>query len=286
MIQDFDFEPEFSSGTLTGYVLMPRELANLKLWLKKGDTGFLPGHAIADLWFLANTEPGEFRHSRGFTVKFKAGWCCWSNKALAERWGWTRAKVEELLQQLEATGMILRHEENQYCTPIELLDYRPNFSIKSGTEIVSDEAATKQPLSSDEAATKQPLSSGSAQRESLEGDDRGERHFREANLPGREEFLAACSMRGIPEWRSVREFNWRDEEPEKRWPRANWQRAVTTLLDRWREEGSPVQPPNFRVVEKNGARRERGEILQQLALAKKNGADGEVASLEKELEAV
>ena len=169
MIKDFDFEPEFCSATLTGYVLMPRDLANLTLWLKKGDTGFLPGHAIADLWFLANTEAGEYRHSRGFTVKYKAGWCCWSNKALAERWGWTRVKVEELMQQFEKAGMILRHEVNQYCYPMELLDYRPNFSIKSGTEIVSDEAATEQPKSSDEAATKQRRNTEGVKREYLEG---------------------------------------------------------------------------------------------------------------------
>lgn len=121
-MKEFDFTPEASTGDLTGYVLMPRELANLAVWKKRP---FSAGQAVADLYMLANTEAGEFRPKKGGTCEYKAGWVLWSNRGLAERWGWRKDDIEAFMRKLECAEIIRRHATAQDWKAVELADYRP-----------------------------------------------------------------------------------------------------------------------------------------------------------------
>lgn len=120
-LKDFDFNPEVSTSDLVGCVGIMRELADTKLWKKKP---FDVAHAIIDLHMLANTAPGEWKTEAGATVTYKAGWCIWSNRSLAERWGWRQESVESLLKQLEELGWIRRHSIGQRWKAIELVHWR------------------------------------------------------------------------------------------------------------------------------------------------------------------
>lgn len=110
--------------------------------------------------------------------------------------------------------------------------------------------------------------------------------FPEIKVPGEKEFITACTNRGIPAWRAALEYAWRSERPAARWPTVNWMTAVTWLFEKWRSEGAPQDPPRSRTASnKETSKRERGEILQALEVAKKSGAAEDVARLQEELNA-
>lgn len=96
----------------------------------------------------------------------------------------------------------------------------------------------------------------------MKGNERGTpRHpdFPEIEVPGLGEFVAACELRGVPRAFAEAEHAWRSERPAERWPRgANWQTAVTSTFNRWRERGVAPQ--------KNGAdkKRERWQVERDL----------------------
>lgn len=121
-MKDFDFQPQSSTGSLLGSVVLPRSLTDLSIWKK---TPFDPAHAIADLYLLANSTNGTHRLSRGVVVEYEAGECLWSNKGLAERWGWRRESVERFMVELEKSEIIRRREIDQYGKVIKLLEYEP-----------------------------------------------------------------------------------------------------------------------------------------------------------------
>lgn len=138
-MKDVDFEPELSAGQLIGGAVLPREVADLTIWKK---TPFDAGHALTDIYMLANTESGQHRLKRGPVVDYRPGWCLWSNKALAARWGWRRDAVERFLVELEKSEIIRRHDIAQYGKVIELIEFGQPFGHPTGSE----RAANGQPF--------------------------------------------------------------------------------------------------------------------------------------------
>jgi hypothetical protein len=130
-MKDFDFTPATSASDLTGHVLMPRGVASLSVWKKKP---YDAAHALADLFVKANTEAGEWTNNRGLTIAYQAGWVIWTNKGLAEEWGWRRESVERFMVELEKSDIIRRHDVGQYGKVIELLDYVQPDGHRTDTE--------------------------------------------------------------------------------------------------------------------------------------------------------
>lgn len=130
-MKDFDFTPETNASDLTGYVLMPRGVSALSVWQKKP---FDAAHALADLFVKANTDAGEWTNNRGMVIKYQAGWVIWTNKGLAESWGWRRESVERFMVELEKSEVIRRHEVGQYGKVIELLEYVQPIGHPNGSE--------------------------------------------------------------------------------------------------------------------------------------------------------
>lgn len=81
----------------------------------------------------------------------------------------------------------------------------------------------------------------------------GAPQFDEIVVPGLEEFVSACELRGVPRWYAENEHAYRSERPADRWPvGANWQAAVTRTFTRWRADGSPKECGKNGSTGKNG----------------------------------
>ncbi|HLP41243.1 MAG TPA: hypothetical protein VK465_07025 [Fibrobacteria bacterium] len=90
-------------------------------WVWK-DKPFSKGQAWIDLILLAHHNPCKKLIS-GVLVPMEEGQLAWPKYLLAERWGWSRDKVERFLKTLEADAMI-RQQTSQLTTIITLLNYK------------------------------------------------------------------------------------------------------------------------------------------------------------------
>lgn len=120
---------------LEGTVTIDRRIARHPLWLRKP---FSDGHAMLDLFVLANNRAGEME-KRGIYAALERGQCGWSELGLADRWGWSRTKVRGFLTQLEKRGTISRSVSN-LTTVITLTNY-DTYNPDSG--VFSDEKNTR-----------------------------------------------------------------------------------------------------------------------------------------------
>lgn len=108
---------------LGGYMLIYRKMLNDPLWLSER---FTKAQAWMDLLFLANYEDGYIVVGNGENVPVKRGQCAWSKERLAQRWKWSRGKVERFLIHLIEQGTIQRIEQGKIgrkTTIINILNY-------------------------------------------------------------------------------------------------------------------------------------------------------------------
>lgn len=85
-----------------GWVLLHRSIQDHEFW---NDKPFNKALAWVDLIMLAAFED----HSiwvRGIEINVKRGQVAWSQKALAQRWGWSRGKVERFMKVLKTKQQI------------------------------------------------------------------------------------------------------------------------------------------------------------------------------------
>jgi hypothetical protein len=103
-----------------GYSWHPIMRSILDHWLWK-DKPFSKGQAWIDMILLAHHNPSK-RMISGQMVPMTEGQLAWPKYKLADRWGWSRDKVERFVSCLEADEM-LRQETSQLTTVITLLNY-------------------------------------------------------------------------------------------------------------------------------------------------------------------
>jgi hypothetical protein len=119
-MKDFDFQrPTQKTPSLSGHVMMPRDLAELTVFKRKP---FDEGRALVDLWFVANRDSGSWKSDRGQVLEYQPGDVLWSAVGLADRWGWERHTVRKFLDVLKSAGIVelLKHPHGFI---IRLLDY-------------------------------------------------------------------------------------------------------------------------------------------------------------------
>lgn len=242
--------------------------------------------AFADLWAWANDRPRTIEVGTGRALKLARGQLAYAQTTLAKLWRWSVEKVKAFLIELQNEGLITFDCSNT-TTIITVLDYTiynadstPEPATKTATESGTETGIEPGTASATKSAQK--LEVGSKKGEARDP------QFDEIAVPGLGEYIASCSVRGIPEAIARKDHAWRSEQPSRRWPTAHWQTAVTSLFERWRDSGAPGG--NF--GKKNGAAnlektgsRERGEILQALSLARAQKNAAEIEQLEKELRA-
>lgn len=85
-----------------GWIKLYRCIQGNPLWQERP---FDRGRAWVDLILLANHRDG-YLHKRGIKIDVKRGQVGWSERALAERWGWSRGKVTRFLHELKMEQQI------------------------------------------------------------------------------------------------------------------------------------------------------------------------------------
>ena len=88
---------------ITGWISLHRKIAENFLWKEKP---FSKGQAWVDLLLLTNHKKGLLKVKNGLTVVINRGECGYSVLALAERWGWSRGKVNRFMKLLKNEKMI------------------------------------------------------------------------------------------------------------------------------------------------------------------------------------
>lgn len=87
----------------TGWIRIYRQLVDSEIWQFRP---FQKGQAWIDLLMLTNWESGIVTVKNGMTININRGECGWSVVKLANRWGWSRGKVDRFLCYLEEQKMI------------------------------------------------------------------------------------------------------------------------------------------------------------------------------------
>lgn len=112
-----------------GWVSLYRSLAHSDLWLSEK---FTRGQAWVDMLMNANHTNGYIR-VRGNRVHLARGQLGWSQKTLAERWGWSRGKVIRFFNELEGDGMIVQ-QKNTVTSIITVTNYSEYQKNEQQTE--------------------------------------------------------------------------------------------------------------------------------------------------------
>lgn len=247
---------------------MPKELIDYEFLNQAAAS---PKDALIDLWFLANDRQ-RTAMINGRRVPLKRGQLAWAQGSLARRWRWSPEKVKRFLVEAQDERLIT-FEASKTVTIITVIDYtvyNADSATVTGTETATEpasetgtESGTETVLEpASEAEQKWEVGSGKLEggRRPRDPEVRGPNQFPEVEVPGLDEFVAACSVRGIPAWYAENEHAWRSERPAQRWPLgANWQTAVTSTALRWRAQGAPLLQG-----QKNGAKKSVWETQTQL----------------------
>ena len=101
-----------------GWISIHRQLQSHWLW---EDKPFSRGQAWIDLLLLANHADNKFLFGNEL-IEVKAGCFITSERKLAERWGWSRKKVDCFLKLLEKDNMLVM-EKNHQRTAINIVNY-------------------------------------------------------------------------------------------------------------------------------------------------------------------
>ncbi len=113
-----------------GWVSLHRTLAPSSLWLSEK---FTRGQAWVDMIMLVNHTEGYIR-VRGIRVPLARGQLGWSQKTLADRWGWSRAKVKRFFDELEEDGMI-RQQNTKLTSIVTIVNYDHYQNTQQQTNI-------------------------------------------------------------------------------------------------------------------------------------------------------
>lgn len=100
-----------------GWIKLHRTLLEHPVWIEEP---FNRGQAWVDLLLLANHKPAQIR-KRGIKVTVERGQVGWSERQLAERWGWSRGKVRRYLEELETAQQIVQQNGPQNLNVTSLI---------------------------------------------------------------------------------------------------------------------------------------------------------------------
>lgn len=118
-----------------------RNIENSWLWEEKP---FSRGQAWIDLLLLAKFRDESFFSRRGNLVDGKRGYVYKSISSLADRWGWSRKKVDHFFDQLAADNMIkVNKKRASEETSIFIVNYSKYQIIGTGKRTSEEQAGDK-----------------------------------------------------------------------------------------------------------------------------------------------
>ena len=130
-----------------GWITISRDISESDIW---NEGPFSRGQAWVDLIIIANYKPGYIR-VRGERIELKRGDVGHSMKTLADRWQWSRGKVERFLKELEKDKRIIRKTDNRktvisICNYSKYQDKKKEDGHETGTRRARDghETGTRQ----------------------------------------------------------------------------------------------------------------------------------------------
>lgn len=122
-----------------GYFLLHRKIFDNPILNVKP---FCKGFAWINIIGFANHKEGFIQVKNGTLIKIERGECGYSEKALADIFGWSRGKVRRFLEQLKTEGMIqLKTVENRNI--IRILNYEPYQTVHQKNEKTDSKRYTK-----------------------------------------------------------------------------------------------------------------------------------------------
>lgn len=124
------------ASTSKGWAAIYRSIQECWVW---NDKPFSKGQAWIDLIITANHED-VVKTVKGRPHKFEKGTVSMSQRKLAERWGWSRAKVIRFMHDLESTGMI--EKQTMDYTIIKLVNW-DKFQVERTKKKTTNETTDK-----------------------------------------------------------------------------------------------------------------------------------------------
>lgn len=125
-----------------GWISLHRKIQDNPLWLSEP---FTRGQAWVDLIILANHRGGYIRKD-GYRIDLERGQLGWSTVRLAERWKWSRGKVNRFLKELKTDGQIEQQTDNRtsIITICNYEEYQSHDTASSTADNTADSTADGQ----------------------------------------------------------------------------------------------------------------------------------------------
>jgi hypothetical protein len=263
---------------ILGNLTLTRRLRKHAIWHREPPSY---GQAWVDLLLLTNDKDRDITLN-GETFELKRGQLAWSQRGLEREWERSREWIQRFIRFCQDESMI-KVETSARRTIITVLNY-DTYQTSEQTSLLTSEPATEQ-TSEQARNVERVIVRGKGEPATIE-------------IPSDEEIAGFClgfkdlqrGIEGIPEvwwtgWFAVR-------VSAQFFPR-DWKRALAFAhRSDWLNPLSPGHAKaRFNLSARAGntasekkSRRERGEILQELSLAQKNGATAaEIAALKEEL---
>lgn len=103
---------------MAGWIKLHRELLQNPVWTSEP---FTRGQAWVDLLMLAAFKE-NFVHINGRRIDLKPGQLCWSKVKLAQRWGWSKGKLNRYFTELQ-TDQRIDHQNLTVTSVITILNW-------------------------------------------------------------------------------------------------------------------------------------------------------------------
>lgn len=123
----------FKIDSNKGFIYIHRQIEDSKLWEFKP---FSKGQAWIDLLLCTNHKSGFITTKNGTVIDLERGDCGYSVVALADRWGWSRGKVNRYLDWLSTNKMIQQKIVSNH-TIIKVINY-DNYQNKTVNSTIND----------------------------------------------------------------------------------------------------------------------------------------------------
>lgn len=122
-----------------GWIKLPRSIMDDPIYFAEP---FTRAQAWIDLLLLANYADGYFI-VRGNRVNVKRGQIGRSQQNLAERWRWSRGKVDRFLTEMEKDGRIIQ-QKNRITSLISIVNFEYMYSMTQQNEQQTEQQTTHQ----------------------------------------------------------------------------------------------------------------------------------------------
>lgn len=129
----------FKADSNKGFIYIHRQIEDSLLWAFKP---FSKGQAWIDLLLCTNHKSGFITTKNGMIVNIERGECGYSVLAFADRWGWSRGKVQRYFDWLSAQKMIQQKIVSNHSV-IKVINYN-DYQNKTINDTINEQQTEQQ----------------------------------------------------------------------------------------------------------------------------------------------